>query len=78
MMSQWPLELQQRPWQPTDRPCQDCDGVNVSWWIENRLWMAVMETKKGILCPTCFVRRAQAMGIGRSGSWQLYAPASLE
>jgi hypothetical protein len=79
-----------RQWKPTngDTVCQACMGANPMWWVPSELWNEVMNPDRslptpggdpgGILCPTCFLLRADELGIGRVGAWQLYPPATLK
>ena len=55
------------PWEGNS-PCQDCGARNIIWTAPHELWESVMECVPGIrtggiICPTCFVRRAYAKGI---------------
>ncbi len=50
-----------------DAPCADCGAKeNMIWFTDNVIWNAVMgenivheEARGKIICPPCFVRRAQ-------------------
>lgn len=45
--------------------CQIC-GVRqpISWWCQSKeLWMHVAGSKNAVLCPTCFDKRAEKLGI---------------
>lgn len=49
-------------------PCKDCGGANIRWHAPHDLWMSVVECiggGGGLLCPTCFVKRAYAKGVDR-------------
>lgn len=52
--------------------CHDCGGPNVRWFAPNDLWNLVIggpEAKDdpgGIVCPICFVRRAEKADISPS------------
>lgn len=50
--------------------CQDCNGPNIVWFAANGLWNRVMGGPDGVVCPGCFVRRAEGMGVNRH-AWEL-------
>lgn len=55
------------PWEGNG-PCDDCGGPSIPWHAPHELWESVMECKPGhggLVCPTCFVKRAYAKGITR-------------
>ncbi len=57
--------------------CGDCGGPNVTWFAPNDLWNRVARKPDGsdpMLCPTCFIVRAEAAGI--SGSAWMVVPES--
>jgi hypothetical protein len=43
--------------------CERCGGPNVVWFAPNDLWNRVVGSPNGILCPTCFIRAAEASGV---------------
>jgi hypothetical protein len=44
--------------------CDDCNGPNVVWFAPSHLWNKVARRAEDpMLCPRCFILRAQAMGI---------------
>jgi len=43
--------------------CQECNGKNPIWYAENELWNRVMGSPNGIICPACFSRKAEALGL---------------
>jgi hypothetical protein len=51
-----------RPAHP-ERFCQLCGGQNVTWFAPNELWNQVMGNPNGIVCPTCFILKAQSAGV---------------
>ena len=60
-----------------DGPCQDCGTPdNIVWFTDNTVWNRVMggpgttDDPGGIVCVTCFVKRADAAGLDPTG-WQL-------
>lgn len=55
---------------PEDR-CQHCGGANVVWFVDNATWNRVMPND-GIVCPTCFARRADELGEDVT-RWELRA-----
>lgn len=49
--------------------CDDCKGPNVVWFAPNNLWNKVVrkvDKPDPMLCPRCFILRAEAMGIRES------------
>ncbi len=53
---------------PTEDFCDRCDQPNPVW--STTLWIQVMGTTSGILCPSCFVLEAEKKGYGKKG-WSL-------
>lgn len=51
--------------QITDVPeiCQNCHQANPIWFAPNDIWNAVVEEVSGILCPVCFINRAERQGF---------------
>lgn len=43
--------------------CQECGGKNIGWYADNWLWNLVMRGKEGIICPDCFSKHADELGI---------------
>lgn len=44
--------------------CQECHGVNVSWYTPDHLWNRYVDgpaDREAIRCPICFVRRVEAV-----------------
>lgn len=39
--------------------CDDCARPYTIWYADNDLWNAVMPDNRGMLCPTCFLIRAE-------------------
>lgn len=55
--------------------CDDCLMPNVVWCAPNKLWNRVIRAhgENGpdpMLCPTCFIKRAEAAGIN-STAWRV-------
>jgi hypothetical protein len=51
--------------------CQECRGPNINWSAPNEVWnIAVDNERHLILCPICFVRRAEERGFGPIG-WRV-------
>lgn len=50
--------------------CQKCGGPNITWFVNNSQWNRVVLHRWSILCPICFVREAEAIGI-RATAWKL-------
>lgn len=50
--------------------CMDCGGENVVWFAPNDLWNRVMGSPNGIVCPNCFIKRAERAGLDRA-AWRL-------
>lgn len=73
-----------RPWglpeeSRGDGPCMDCGTFDTPvWFTDNVLWNRIvggsgtMYDPGGLLCPTCFIRRAQESGL-RPTRWHLTA-----
>lgn len=46
--------------QPVDRErCDDCDLYYSAWYADSDLWNAVIPDRVGMLCPRCFLIRAE-------------------
>lgn len=43
-------------------PCGDCGGSTRCWFAPNDLWNRVVGSPYGMLCPNCFIDRAEAAG----------------
>lgn len=54
--------------------CGDCGVANPVWFAPSPLWNLVMGGPDGIVCPLCFIKRAEAKGIKQS-AWQLMPEA---
>lgn len=68
----WPGEL-----------CQECGRkyYPVIWHAPDELWLAVHGSSGGLLCPLCFVRKAEAKGIDvdwRATRWDRDDPATWD
>jgi hypothetical protein len=60
------------PWEGNG-PCKDCGGPSICWHAPHELWESVMECEPGcggLVCVTCFVKRAYAKGVRRY-VWEL-------
>ncbi len=53
--------------------CHKCGRPNPVWFAPNDLWNEVRGDEGGIVCPPCFAVEAEAIGIGRRGTWR-FAP----
>lgn len=64
-----------------NRPCEDCGCQMLAWFAPNMIWNRVIGGPDaqydpgGVLCPSCFIKRAEIAGIIEV--WKL-APASDE
>lgn len=64
-----------------NRPCEDCGCQMLAWFAPNMIWNRVVGGPDaqydpgGVLCPSCFIKRAEIAGIIEV--WKL-APASDE
>lgn len=54
-----------QPPQPTDPEaiCNNCGGENPLWSADNDLWNKVNASPNGILCPICFIKKANHLGV---------------
>lgn len=56
--------------------CDECGGVNPVWFAPNDVWNLVVggpdatDDPGGILCPICFIRKAEGAGV-RPTAWAL-------
>ncbi len=53
--------------------CHECGRPNITWFAQNDLWNRVMSERGCIVCPICFVKKAEEQGIAprTEGSWEL-------
>lgn len=49
--------------------CQECGGRNPRWFASNDVWNKAIPDRVGILCPFCFIQRAEKAGI--YAGWEL-------
>lgn len=64
--------------------CEECGCKNVTWFAPSDIWNAVVRTlyrnPDPMLCPTCFIRRAEAAGYN-ADPWKVapefHVPTSL-
>lgn len=55
--------------------CDDCNGPNSPpWFAPSDLWNRVVGNEGGMLCPRCFIRRAQSAGV--DGVWRVAPDAT--
>lgn len=47
--------------------CEICGGDNPVWSAENTLFNMVNGSPNGIICPTCFVKKANEKNINMFG-----------
>ena len=63
----------------TDLICQDCGQGNPVWFAPDALWNSVMggaaarDDPGGVVCPNCFIRRAD-----HPGAWSLSPSGPIE
>ena len=55
--------------------CDDCGRPNVVWFAPNEIWNKVIRPNGEVetdpmLCPTCFIRRAETSGI-EATAWKV-------
>jgi hypothetical protein len=48
---------------PGGERCQDCGRSYPLWHAEGDLWDRVQGNRGGLLCPSCFSRRARESGL---------------
>jgi len=46
-----------------DHICQKCGSDNPAWYAENELFNEVNGSPNGVVCPSCFIKMAEAKGI---------------
>ena len=49
--------------------CQDSARHNPVWFAANELWNKVIPERVGVLCPSCFIKRADKIIVNTG--WQL-------
>lgn len=59
--------------------CEQCGRENVVWFAPNEVWNAAGAA--GILCPVCFVKKAEAAGLD-AAAWKIepeirFSPAKM-
>lgn len=66
-------ELQEPMWKPSDGDtiCQSCGQPNPCWFAANEIWNRVVPERSGVLCPSCFIKRAELAGVGTKDAWKL-------
>lgn len=68
------------PWRTAaDDSCHSCAQPNPIWWVSPQIWDDVMGIGglETVLCPTCFLLRAQEVSEVSRGAWQIYPPGEL-
>lgn len=50
--------------------CQICGQVNPTWFAPSELWNRVIPERSGMLCPNCFIARAERQGVHPT-AWEL-------
>jgi hypothetical protein len=61
---------------PSSSRCGNCGSINPVWFAPNVLWNLVIggpeatDDPGGILCPACFIERAESRGIAPT-AWEL-------
>jgi len=53
-----------------DTVCHDCRAVNPVWFAPNDLWRRALGGAEGVLCPICFIAKAEAAGV-RPTAWMI-------
>jgi len=46
-----------------DKICQQCDSENPAWYAGNELWNKIYGNEGGVLCPLCFQKKCDLVGI---------------
>jgi hypothetical protein len=63
----------------TPEICENCHQAYGVWFVANEFWNLIIPERTGMLCPNCFIARAERVAIKVTG-WQLvpenFAPAS--
>lgn len=63
------VEPQVKAFQHPEDLCGQCGNPNPFWFVANDLWNRVVPERSGILCPTCFIERANKIGL--DSAWEL-------
>lgn len=50
--------------------CQNCHQAYGVWFVPNEVWNEVIAERVGMLCPNCFINRAERQGFKTTG-WKL-------
>lgn len=56
--------------------CDDCHVENPVWFTSNEVWNTVIPGRVGVLCPICFIERAETAGLNTTG-WKLMPEGEL-
>jgi hypothetical protein len=71
--------MRRRSGRGLEKTCQECGGGNPSWHAPNELWNQVTGHPPGlIICPSCFERRAEAMGLMVHAVVKLFSDSERE
>ena len=62
--------VEPRPSEPQKDVCQRCGQPYGVWFAPNEVWNAVMHERIGMLCPNCFIDKAEARRYQCTG-WEL-------
>lgn len=62
--------VETNPCEHPEATCEVCGGPNVVWFAANELWNKVMGGPDGVVCPVCFVHRAESLGLN-GAAWEL-------
>jgi hypothetical protein len=58
------------------RPCMDCGKPNLVWFAPNNIWNQVFPDRVGLVCPNCFIERAERSGLKHA--WLLTPETGVE
>ncbi|MDP9113881.1 MAG: hypothetical protein M3O20_09375, partial [Acidobacteriota bacterium] len=62
---------EQAPVGHPENMCQECGGPNPVWFAPNHIWNQIVGSEAGMLCPVCFIKRADSKGLYQAGGWEL-------
>lgn len=62
-IKQWVFSLPRDERVHPESICRECNGCNPTWYADNDLFNLINGSPNGIICPSCFEKKAKALGI---------------